>query len=260
MIKLPRTLHIEGSCCDPGEVNPDAVEFKTLRGEYLVIEEKLDGTGVSLFFDDNLNLKIWHRGSEALGPEFYSLYNWADRYHDQLFDLLDQRFVLFGEWMFAKHTIFYDNLPCYNGYDIYPYYFLESDIFDRWSHVFLSTSARHGILTPYDFIKSVPVLKAFKPQKLDEISNLIGKSNYQSDRWLDILETKVTLFGLDFKKVLLETDQSGLMEGLYIKHENDRHVIGRYKYVRKDFVDTIIQSNSHFKDRPIIKNTYSIKV
>ena len=227
-----------------------------------MVEEKVDGTGVSIFFDDDLSLKIWHRGSPATGKEFNRLYDWADAHHDQLFDLLDQRFILFGEWMYLKHSIFYDNLPSYDGYAAYPYYFLESDMFDKRGHIWLATSGRQALLSNYPFIKSVPILKSFRPQTLKEVTSLIDKSAFQTNRWGDILETKVALathLDLDMEQVLKETDQSSLMEGLYIKHENDRHVVGRYKYVRHEFVQTIIKSGTHYKDRTMIANTYSVK-
>jgi hypothetical protein len=69
-MKLPRTLHIEGSRLPPGAIDPDAIQFNRLVGQFLVIEEKIDGAGVSIFFDDKLNLEVWHRGSPAIGKEY----------------------------------------------------------------------------------------------------------------------------------------------------------------------------------------------
>jgi hypothetical protein len=71
MLKLPRTLHIEGSRLKPGQVDPDAVEFAKLRGEFLVVEEKVDGSSVSIHHDKGL--KVMHRGTELhalMGGEF----------------------------------------------------------------------------------------------------------------------------------------------------------------------------------------------
>jgi hypothetical protein len=45
-----------------------------------------------------------------------------------------------------------------------------------------------------------------------------------------------------------------LAEGLYIKLEDDRQVLGRFKWVRPDFVQTILDSGSHHSSRPIIPN------
>jgi hypothetical protein len=36
---------------------------------------------------------------------------------------------------------------------------------------------------------------------------------------------------------------------LYIKHEDEKQVLGRYKYVRPEFVQNIINSGTHLIDR-----------
>lgn len=251
MIKLPRTLHIEGSRLKVGEVDPDAVEFTKLKGQFLVAEEKVDGSGVSIFFDQNLDLQVWHRGSPATGMEFELLHTWAKKYQNELFELLDLRFILFGEWLYVKHSIFYDNLP---NHDHQPVYFLESDIYDQKSNCFLSTSARHGMLSPYKFIHSVPVLKAFQPEKIEDLLDLIKRSEYQTPQWYYHMENRCKVGGYDLSRILYQTDPSDLMEGLYIKHEDDRHVVGRYKYVRHAFLQAILHSGSHYMDRRPFRN------
>ena len=247
MIKLPRTQHIEGSRLplNQWKADPEAVEFRRLAGEFLVIEEKVDGTGVSLFFDDKLDLQVWHRGSPAIGKEFTKLREWARLHQDELFSLLEDRYTLFGEWMLNKHTVFYDRLP---------HYFLESDIYDRLGGIFLSTVGRNGLLTGHSYIKQVPVIAAFKPSSLEQIMSCVGKSRYQSDKWREALWETCEKMGQPLDQVLSQTDQSELGEGLYIKHEDDRSVRGRYKYVRYEFVELIVNSGSHLRDREPVHN------
>lgn len=246
MIKLPRTLHIEGSRIPPGQVDPDAEQFIKLSGKLLTIEEKVDGTGVAIFLDNELNINIWHRGAPAIGKEFNILREWANIHHDNLFDLLGDRYIMFGEWMYNKHTIFYDKLP---------YYFLESDMYDLEEKLWLSTTARKNLLLGKQFIKQVPVIKIFRPSKLTDLTELITKSSCQTNRWREILWTKCERLHLELDKVLNETDQSDLMEGLYIKHENQYEVLGRYKYVRFEFINNIINSRTHLRDRIPITNS-----
>ena len=62
---------------------------------------------------------------------------WAQTHAEALRACLGHRYVLFGEWLFAKHTIFYDRLP---------HYFLEFDVYDRVADRFLSTPARRALL------------------------------------------------------------------------------------------------------------------
>jgi hypothetical protein len=51
-----------------------------------------------------------------------------------------------------------------------------------------------------------------------------------------------------------QTDLSDLMEGLYVKHEEGGQVVGRYKYVRPEFLQRIGDSDGHWLDGPIVQN------
>ena len=239
MIKLPRTLHIEGSGLSSAK-DPEVIQFNKLAGEFLTVEEKLDGTGVSISFDSQLQPQLWHRGSPASAKEFHRLHVWVGTYADDLFDILEDRYVLFGEWMLHKHNIFYDRLPTY---------FFESDIYDRKNEIWLSTFARASLLRDRNFIRSVPVLAAFKPTKLNQLTDLVKQSMYQSEHWAEVLWKKSEKEGLELKTLLSECDRSDLAEGLYIKQEDEKQVLGRYKYVRREFVESIINSGTHLIDR-----------
>lgn len=229
-----------------GKSDPEAVEFNKLNGQFLVIEEKVDGTGVSIALDSHWELQINHRGSPATGKEFKELHNWAENHWEDLLMLLGERYTLFGEWMYNKHTIFYDKLP---------HHFLESDIFDNERRVWLSTSARNNLLKGHPYIKQVPVIAAFKPSALWQITQLVGKTSYQSEKWQDTLRSKCAIMGANPEKIMKETDQTGLMEGLYIKHEDDLQVLDRYKYVRYEFLQSILNSGTHLIDRMPIYNS-----
>lgn len=204
----------------PGQSDPEAVPFSELAGKFLVIEEKVDGAGVSIEFDDSLNLIVSHRGSPATGSEFKKLHQWVNQRSTELFDVLENRYVMFGEWMFKKHTIFYNNLPDY---------FLESDVYDKKYNQWLSTAKRQEVLRNLE-VHSVPVLSDGKYESLESVLSHLDYSCF-----IDPLE----LFN---------------MEGLYIKHEEGDQVIGRYKYVRYEFLKQILDSGTHVRDREIIPN------
>jgi hypothetical protein len=44
------------------------------------------------------------------------------------------------------------------------------------------------------------------------------------------------------------------MEGLYVKIEKGNETVGRVKFVRRDFVQTIIDGGAHWSERPMIAN------
>ena len=45
-----------------------------------------------------------------------------------------------------------------------------------------------------------------------------------------------------------------MMEGIYIKVEDGDYVTDRLKYVRGSFLNTILDSQSHWVNRPIVEN------
>ena len=237
--RYPRTYHIEGS--KGGD--PEAISISSLAKKYLVIEEKMDGSMVSIYFDDNGDLHLRHRNKEVRGVEFDLLKRWTREIEEKLFDRLGDQFIMYGEWLFACHTIFYDKLPSY---------FLEYDVYDRAAETFLSTLRRKEILFGMP-IHSVLILDQGEFHHRRELEELVTSSNFAS---IDQLETAVRLFeevGLRRGDALKCLDLSLQMEGLYIKHEDESRVLGRYKYIRKDFIDTILRSG-HWKDRPLVQN------
>lgn len=145
---------------------------------------------------------------------------------------------MYGEWLHAKHTIYYDNLS---------HLFFEYDVFDRENNHFLSTIQRIKLDLP---LPSVRVVRMGSFSKLSEIASLIGPSAYVTTRQADNIRNQP---GIDIDTELLYTDTSGLMEGLYIKQEDDEKVLGRYKFIRKDFVEKIIDSG-HWKKRNLVPN------
>ena len=236
-IKYPKTSHIAEFADTQG-----GLSALVQAGNYFVIEEKMDGTQVGISFDHKNRLQIQSRGQYVSSePEFSMLKNWCWEHSNELLNLLGNRYILFGEWLFAKHTMFYDSLPNY---------LMEFDIYDRVSSVFLSTKARRAILAEFSFISSVNVLEIREQATISELEQLIGKSSFTSECAFDKLS--------DREKD--HTDSSGFMEGLYIKVENDQEVVGRYKLVRSEFIEKIRKGEMHWKSRRITKNIVKVSI
>lgn len=250
--KYPRTPHLAGSALQPGDDGGDRVTIRELRALYpdavLVTEEKLDGANCGISFSAELQLTIQSRGHVLRGgareAQFGPLKAWATWLEGELLEILEDRYVMYGEWMFARHTLFYDRLP---------HLFHEFDVYDRREDRFLSTPARRDLLSG-SRILSVPVLSEVWPATDRDLRGLIRPSTYRSANWRDALAEAAERAGVDPVRALRETGDSDLSEGLYLKVERDGATIARYKLVRDGFVQTILESGTHWYDRPIIRN------
>lgn len=246
-VKYPRTKHISGSGIQKGDEDLDVLRLDDLIGRHLVIEEKIDGSNSGISFVDG-KLKLQSRGHFLTGGprerHFSMMKSWAAHHQYNLFEMLGNRYILFGEWCYAKHTIFYDQLP---------HYFLEFDIYDKEQTVFLSTELRRFITEPLG-IHSVPVLYQGQINTIDQITNLVKKSLYKSDNWRENLRMAAEKAGLAPGQVLLQTDGTSMAEGVYIKIETEDETIGRAKYVRPDYISKLITDDAHWMNRPILPN------
>ncbi len=246
--KYPRTPHIQGSRLQPGDEDLDSVPFSEIANEYVVVEEKVDGANAAISFDAQGRLLLQSRGHYLTGgsrERHFNLFKqWANSHHAALWDVLGDRYILYGEWLYAKHTVFYDRLP---------HYFLEYDLLDLSSQQFLSTAARRELLATLPLV-SVPVLFTGKLQSHKQLVSLLQQSHFIETGHIERLRQLCLEQGLDPDRSIQQTNQSLLMEGLYIKVETAELIVARYKYVRADFLTTILQADSHWLSRPIIPN------
>jgi hypothetical protein len=246
--KYPRTQHIIDSRLQPGDEGFIAAGFEAIAGRHVVVEEKLDGANAAISFDVGGNLLLQSRGHYLTGGtaerHFALMKSWAYGLRDALWPVLGSRFVMYGEWLYAKHTIFYDALP---------HYFMEFDILDRETEAFLGTPERRRMLAALP-ITPVPVLHEGTITSPEALIALVGPSLYKSERWREKLEAAAQVPPHRPEMVMRQTDLTDLAEGLYIKVEEEGRVVGRYKYVRHDFLTRVIDSESHWQSRPILPN------
>ncbi len=254
LIKYLRTRHLQGSRKTGDDFELTDEPFENLVGKYVVYEEKLDGSNTGVSFSNNGDLLLQSRGHYLRGgpreKQFGIFKVWANVYKNDLYDMLGERYIMYGEWMQAKHTVYYDNLP---------HYFHEFDIFDKEKGIFLSTAARQKLLEGLDYV-AVPILYAGCAVSLDHLKGFIKKSLYKSDNWKNSLFDAAQEAGIDKETVMRQTDMSDLSEGIYIKVETETETVDRYKFVRADFTNKIIESNKedgHWTNRPIIQNKLS---
>lgn len=249
IIKYPRTKHLEGSRLQPGDEDLSQIPFTAILGKHIVIEEKIDGANTAVSFDGEGNLLLQSRGHYLYGghkERHYNLFKqWANINRDLFYSVLGSRYIMYGEWMYAKHTIFYDALPDY---------FMEFDIYDRELGVFLDTPTRKNFTEKMGIVSSVYVLGEGVYTSKKQILSYIGDSKFITDRHIDVLRALAERQGIDVERAVAETEQSTLMEGLYIKVEEDGIVKDRMKFVRAAFLQCVFDSQSHWQSRPIIPN------
>lgn len=218
ILKYPRTPHLLGSRQQKGDEDLAVVSPSDLDGRFLIVEEKLDGANCAISFGDDGGIILQSRGHVLSGGprerQFDLLKRWASARRDELWSVLGNRYIVYGEWLYARHTIRYDCLP---------HFFLEFDVLDRERDEFLSTENRRQLLAMTSLIP-VPVLSQGPRSRFED---LIGRSAFSST----------------------ET-----MEGLYIKWEEEGRVCGRYKFVRSAFTQVVEEEGVHWIDRPLEPN------
>lgn len=110
--RYPRLPHLVDA--KPGDLALTKKERAAFLAEPLVVEEKLDGANVSVRFDPSAGPLVSGRsgsGSDR-GGQLGRLRAWAAERHATL-AALPAGAVLYGEWLYLTHSIFYDRLPDY---------------------------------------------------------------------------------------------------------------------------------------------------
>ena len=234
-IKYPRTPHLFGSRgTDDDKHLGEAESTHFIADESLIVEEKIDGTNVGIHFQNDGEMILQCRGhliTEGMHPQYDLFKQWVSVKRHELERRLENRFILFGEWLYARHSIHYRKLT---------HYFFEFDIYEKQRQKFLDLKQRLTLLEDSG-IQTVPIIHS-GPLERSDLEGLIGPS----------------LFGSQFDNPLTNRTDN-LMEGLYLRTEADGVVTGRAKFVRSEFVEKIKQS-SHWQHQMMVPNELEIGV
>lgn len=250
MKKYPRTPHLIGSRRHGDDMELPLVGADRLDHHGLVIEEKVDGANAAIWFDTDGTLRLQSRGHILRGGPrewHFDLFKaWAAAHEPWLRERLAARYVVYGEWLHATHTVFYDGLPSF---------FLEFDVYDRQDDRFLATARRRALLSGGPLV-SVAVVHAGPAR--DQMSTLLdedGPSAYQTPCWQQNLDAALADLDPRSAQVLREQlDRRPAREGLYFKIEDRDSVIDRFKWVRPSFTQVVQDAGTHWMTRPRLAN------
>ncbi|KAG6817576.1 hypothetical protein H0H87_006953 [Tephrocybe sp. NHM501043] len=208
IFKFPRTPHlIDLGAASSDDIVKDVATMPTVGN--VIITEKIDGANMGFSLSsDRSKIIVQNRShyvNSATHEQFKKLDIWVERHRDDLFQVLDrdpyfaERYILFGEWMFATHSIPYTHLPDR---------FVAFDLYDRSTGTWSDWASLEKILSSTS-ISLVPLLYHGLMPTDAKLRNMV---QLQSKFW------------------------DGRVEGIYVKVEQNSCVVSRGKVVRSDFI------------------------
>lgn len=217
LLKFPRTPHLLnlGAMGDDDITIPAVNRVEGNSTTIITITEKIDGANMGFSLSSSRAIVVQNR-SHYVNPtshvQFKKLGKWVEDHHESLHRILDrddqfpQRFILYGEWMAATHSISYDNLPSL---------FIAFDLYDRFKKTFVDRATLSHLLTGTG-IGVTPLL-------------FLGACLPPDNELVNMVQQKSSFY-------------SGRVEGIYLKWEAEGVVMERAKIVRGDF----LSGNTHW--------------
>lgn len=214
--RFPSTVHLgcRGASSYRGDKCMTLQEREEFLSHKIVVEEKVDGANLGISFDSEGMVCCQNRGHYLVPPydgQWQLLSKWLSKRIDYLFDKLEDRLILFGEWCYACHSVPYDALPDW---------FVLFDVYDRKENAFYSTCRRNTLAEVLE-LSCVPE---------------IGRGFYTFEE----------LSQMEFKSKFGET----LSEGIYLRYEVEDNLIARSKLVRPTFQQKIMNHWSRVPINP----------
>jgi len=206
---FPRTLHLNTNDMSSDDILATSVDIQLISNASLntFVEEKIDGANCGMALVDGYPIirnrdHILRKGyvkNTKAKKQFASIWTWFyDHMHcfERLKTIAGDRVSVYGEWMYAMHTVYYDQLP-----DI----FIAFDLYDYKHNEFMESNMARYYLYQAGF--SLPPLLE---------SNMDG--------------VKIDLDKLINKKS--EYSSKDLHEGLYVKVCDEERIVKRFKLIR----------------------------
>ena len=110
------------------------------NGTLVAVEEKVDGANLGISLGEDMRFMVQNRShyvNSKTHKQFAPLDSWLTEHSPGLFQVFGENpgnYVLFGEWLYAKHSIHYTRLPGY---------FMAFDLYDCKAGKFFSWRERN---------------------------------------------------------------------------------------------------------------------
>ena len=202
--KFPRTQHIiniGGATVDDRIL--DKKDYDTfMTDDDVFIAEKVDGAQMGFSINEDFKIVAQNRShfvNSKSHSQFEKLDKWIMDHSNSLYEILDKDTILFGEWMYATHSINYNNLPDY---------FLAFDLYNKKKKLFYN----RDILV----------------EKLKDTNIHFVREMYRGK----VKDNNQLLKMIDQKSIYSD----GKVEGIYLKIFEGDYIKNRCKLVRNDFI------------------------
>lgn len=214
IVKFPRTRHLANlGSASRNDLMLDQNDIREFLNNELWIEEKIDGANMGISIDPVTYKIIFQNRSHYItsnyAAQFKKLDMWRDAHLTELFEIIEPgRHILYGEWVFSKHSIHYTHLPGY---------FIAFDLYDKKTGKFSSRKSLESLLQN----TTIPLIRLVAHDKfknIDQITRLVNTTSAYYD---------------------------GKLEGIYVRICDENHTLKRAKIVRNDFICGDTHWNKH---------------
>lgn len=248
LLKFPRTTHlIDMGASTLDDIIGDKFDVQSICNGItsVIVEEKVDGANLGVSMCPRTGRLIAQNRSHYISSnehaQFSRLAEWLSEHEAGLKEILQPgmywsdgqhhysgELILYGEWMAARHSIPYHNLPGQ---------FIAFDLFDKKRQKFMSRSRFHSLLQK----AGIPVAPTIEVRTFEPHYTKAAKKQFHSDI-VRLLESK-SAFRSD----------GGAVEGVVLRVDtcDDCWLEDRFKIVRGDFVAGC--QDGHWSKRAIEK-------
>jgi|694.fasta_scaffold76848_4 hypothetical protein len=181
---IPHLTVLPGNVVRSDKILSQEEQSKFLSDQIL-IEEKIDGANVGISFDEDGAVRLQNRNTILIDQSAWQwgpLFEWLIFKSPKLLNALADRYILFGEWCYAVHSIYYDSLPDW---------FLGFDIYDTDTARFLDVDERNQKFMHMD-IHSVPRI-AESHFTLDNLVKRLERSKFSNEEAEGIVLRRIPL-------------------------------------------------------------------